>query len=232
MEYQQQQPSPHRNRPPKKPRDDHLRGCFEITPIPEEDSTSVICRYCNEYSKIIKRFNPTKARTHLVMHCPGVGDTMRRVLLEGSQEYKRLKRLGQVQDQSTNSTDTADNTIGDDDTDNLETTLNDTEEATDQEALTNQFINGNNNSNKPKPLQMKQVTQLYLHSEKRTLERHYMDMWKDCSRELARLRQELNQSDLALEVRLELEGDVIGLKRKKAEFARLLGMGVGVASTI
>jgi hypothetical protein len=166
------------------------------------------------------------------MHCPGVGDTMRRVLLEGSQEYKRLKRLGQVQDQSTNSTDTADNTIGDDDTDNLETTLNDTEEATDQEALTNQFINGNNNSNKPKPLQMKQVTQLYLHSEKRTLERHYMDMWKDCSRELARLRQELNQSDLALEVRLELEGDVIGLKRKKAEFARLLGMGVGVASTI
>jgi hypothetical protein len=158
------------------------------------------------------------------MHCVGVGDTMRRVLLEGSQEYKRLKRLGEVNKVQVTAVDED----GGDDGEAVNHEANiDQDDAGRSLSLFPQF-NNHSNSNKTKPFQMKQAAQLHLHSEKRTLERHYMDMWKDCSRELTRLRQELNAPNVSLEVKCELEEDIAGLKRKKAEFARLLGMsGVG-----
>lgn len=207
MEYQQHSTTPTRRpRPPKKPRDDHLRSCFEINSS-GDDTISIICNYCNEYNKNVKKFNPTVCRTHLVMHCSGVDEDLRRVLMEGSQEFKRLKRLGEVVPTNV--------------TEEEEENGNTTTTATPSTAATNSD-NANQNG-KPKPMQMKEYTQLYLHSEKRQMERHWLDMWKDCSQELSRLRKELRETT-EVDVAEELEGDIAGLKKKKMEFGRLLGM--------
>lgn len=148
--------------------------------------------------------------------------------MEGSQEFKRLKRLGEVNKvQATAAVDEG----GVDDGEAVNTAAANIDQDADASRPLPLFSQLNN-SNKTKPFQMKQAAQLHLQSEKRTLERHHMDMWKDCSRELTRLRQELNAPNVSLEVKIELEEDIAGLKRKKAEFARLLGMSGGVGATI
>ena len=74
----------------KKPRDNRLRDCFTITPI-EEGGEDIVCKHCEDYHKILQKFNPTKGRQHLTDYCPGVDDTLRQVLLESTQAAKKVK---------------------------------------------------------------------------------------------------------------------------------------------
>eukprot|EP00571_Detonula_confervacea_P011809 CAMPEP_0172299246 /NCGR_PEP_ID=MMETSP1058-20130122/1600_1 /TAXON_ID=83371 /ORGANISM="Detonula confervacea, Strain CCMP 353" /LENGTH=253 /DNA_ID=CAMNT_0013008629 /DNA_START=63 /DNA_END=827 /DNA_ORIENTATION=+ len=80
--------SPILNRPSKKPRDNRLRDCFIITPI-EGVGEKISCKYCPDYDKTNKKFNPTKSRAHLTDHCPGVDDALRQVLLESTQAARK-----------------------------------------------------------------------------------------------------------------------------------------------
>lgn len=84
--------SPKRPRPAlkTKPRDERLRNCFNIIPT-EDGGESVSCKYCPDYNKVIKKFNPTKGREHLTEHCPGVEEKLRQILLSTTQAAKRLK---------------------------------------------------------------------------------------------------------------------------------------------
>ena len=52
---------------------------------------------------------------------------------------------------------------------------------------------------------------------------HWFDMWKDAKAELKKLREEL-KDETDEEVKAELKSDIDGLKRKKDEWAELLGM--------
>ena len=161
------------------------------------------------------KFNPTVSRMHLVIHCPGVDEELRRTLMEGSQEFKRLKRLGD-----------AGHAVG-----------NDTDQTVEKPAA-NTALGGNavddhteggstlarHTGMKRKQMEMTEYTQRYVHQEKRTNERHWLDMWKDLSQEISRLRKE-KKDETDLNVVVELESDINGLKKKKAQFSRLLGMG-------
>lgn len=71
----------------KKPRDERLRDCFEIETV--ENGEKISCRYCPDYNKTLQKFNPTKARSHLTDHCPGVDDVLRKALLESTQKAKK-----------------------------------------------------------------------------------------------------------------------------------------------
>lgn len=59
--------------------------------------------------------------------------------------------------------------------------------------------------------------------ERRSQEKHWMDMWMTTSRELTRLRQE-SKEETDEEVMEEIREDILGLRKKKADFARRLGM--------
>ena len=59
--------------------------------------------------------------------------------------------------------------------------------------------------------------------ELRVQERHWMEMWKDAKNELKQLRQDLKE-ELDEEVRSELMADIEGLKKRKGDWARLLGL--------
>ena len=59
--------------------------------------------------------------------------------------------------------------------------------------------------------------------EVRNQEKHWMQMWKDAKDELRKLRDELRlETDES--VRAELINDIEGLKGKKDEWAKLLGL--------
>ena len=213
MEYQQ---SPARNRPPKKPRDERLRSCFDITPSEENDSLYIVCRYCDEYTKNVMKFNPTVSRMHLVLHCPGVGEELRRTLMEGSQEFKRLKRLGDTGHAVGNTTDqTAENAAAN----NAVMGGNALDDHTDGGSTL-----ARHTGLKRKQMEMTEYTRSQVNQDKRTNERHWLDMWRDLSQEISRLRKE-KKDETDLNVVVELESDINGLKKKKAQFARLLGMG-------
>jgi len=59
--------------------------------------------------------------------------------------------------------------------------------------------------------------------ERRTQERHWMEMWKDAKNELKQLRQDL-KGEMDEEVRAELMADIAGIKKRKGDWARLLGL--------
>ena len=71
----------------KKPRDMQLRECFMITAL-EGGGEQIVCKYCPDYNKTLQKFNPTKSRTHLTDHCPGVDDGLRQILLSNTQAAK------------------------------------------------------------------------------------------------------------------------------------------------
>ena len=74
---------------PKKPRDNRLRECFTITPLEGGVGEKISCNYCTLYNKTLQKFNPTKGRSHLTDHCPGVDDVLRQVLLVTTQAAKK-----------------------------------------------------------------------------------------------------------------------------------------------
>ena len=55
-------------------------------------------------------------------------------------------------------------------------------------------------------------------------ERHWMDMWKDTGNEITRLRGELRE-ETDEDVISDIKADIKGLRKRKADFAKLLGMG-------
>eukprot|EP00574_Skeletonema_japonicum_P004333 CAMPEP_0201713606 /NCGR_PEP_ID=MMETSP0593-20130828/384_1 /ASSEMBLY_ACC=CAM_ASM_000672 /TAXON_ID=267983 /ORGANISM="Skeletonema japonicum, Strain CCMP2506" /LENGTH=218 /DNA_ID=CAMNT_0048202779 /DNA_START=155 /DNA_END=811 /DNA_ORIENTATION=- len=59
--------------------------------------------------------------------------------------------------------------------------------------------------------------------EVRNQEKHWMQMWKDAKDELRKLRDEL-RLETDEEVRVELMKDIDGLKNKKDDWAKLLGL--------
>eukprot|EP00581_Thalassiosira_minuscula_P019722 CAMPEP_0183726458 /NCGR_PEP_ID=MMETSP0737-20130205/23243_1 /TAXON_ID=385413 /ORGANISM="Thalassiosira miniscula, Strain CCMP1093" /LENGTH=281 /DNA_ID=CAMNT_0025957799 /DNA_START=128 /DNA_END=973 /DNA_ORIENTATION=+ len=61
-----------------------------------------------------------------------------------------------------------------------------------------------------------------LDAEKRLQEKHWMEMWTLSRRELRTLRAELKEEDDE-EARRELEGDIAVIKKRKAEYAAMLG---------
>ncbi len=66
--------------------------------------------------------------------------------------------------------------------------------------------------------------------ELRVQERHWMEMWKDAKNELKQLREDLkNESDE--EVRNELLLDIEGWKKRKGDWAKLLGLNESSSST-
>lgn len=60
-------------------------------------------------------------------------------------------------------------------------------------------------------------------SELRVQEAHWMAMWKDSRNELRQLREDLKSEDDE-EVRAELLADIEGLKKRKGDWAKLLGL--------
>ena len=73
-------------------------------------------------------------------------------------------------------------------------------------------------------------TSMRLDEEKRTTERHknenekhLMEMWVMTRREIREIRKELKEEDNH-EIRKELEGDVRVLKKRKGEYADILGL--------
>lgn len=75
-------------RPSKKPRDNRLRDCFTISPN-EGGGEKISCRHCPDYNKTLQKFNPTKAREHLTLQCPGVSDELKTILLNSTQAARR-----------------------------------------------------------------------------------------------------------------------------------------------
>ena len=130
--------------------------------------------------------------------------------MEGSQEFKRLRRMGEVDDDE-NEGRAAVVACG-----NAMDIRNGAgvQHHNDQSGTTH---------NKSRRIEMKEYTQLYVHQEKRTMERHWLDMWKDVSQEISRLRNEIRH-ETDVDVINELHSDISALKRKKSEYARLLGM--------
>ena len=58
---------------------------------------------------------------------------------------------------------------------------------------------------------------------KSTDEKHWMEMWKEAKNELKQLREDL-RNEVDDEVRAELMSDIQGLKKRKNDWARLLGL--------
>ena len=59
--------------------------------------------------------------------------------------------------------------------------------------------------------------------ELRVQERHWMEMWKDAKNELKGLREDL-KNEVDEDVRAELMSDIEGLKKRKGDWAKLLGL--------
>jgi hypothetical protein len=59
----------------------------------------IVCKYCQDYMKILQKFNPTKARAHLTAHCTGVNEALRKTLLESTQGMKK-SQAQQIRDVS------------------------------------------------------------------------------------------------------------------------------------
>ena len=83
---------------------------------------------------------------------------------------------------------------------------------------------------KRRKLNAKDGEKLLSVEELRVQERHWMNMWKDAKSELKQLRDDLkNEEDE--EVRAELMGDIEGLKRRKGDWANLLGLNNATGAT-
>ena len=85
--------SPPEPKPPKKPRDTRLRDCFEIYPV-DGGFDRIVCRYCTEYTKVLQKFNPTKARKHLTENCRGTDEALIRVLISSTQAARKSLQGG------------------------------------------------------------------------------------------------------------------------------------------
>ncbi|KAL3769584.1 hypothetical protein ACHAWU_005536 [Discostella pseudostelligera] len=84
----------------KKPRDNRLRECFTITDEEGQGGgVKIVCKYCQDYVKVLQKFNPTKARTHLTTRCTGVDEALRKSLLGSTQAAKRTLQVEAVADQ-------------------------------------------------------------------------------------------------------------------------------------
>ena len=59
--------------------------------------------------------------------------------------------------------------------------------------------------------------------ELRVQEKHWMEMWKECKNELKQLREDL-KNEVDDDVRAELIADVEGMKKRKGDWAKLLGL--------
>ena len=59
--------------------------------------------------------------------------------------------------------------------------------------------------------------------ELRVQEAHWMAMWKDSKNELKQMREDLKNEDDE-EVRAEMMADIEGLKKRKGDWAKLLGL--------
>ena len=66
--------------------------------------------------------------------------------------------------------------------------------------------------------------------ERHTQERHWMEMWKDAKNELKQLREDLKK-ETDEEVRKELLLDIEGWKKRKGDWAKLLGLNEGSGSS-
>ncbi|KAL7430891.1 hypothetical protein ACHAXH_006783 [Discostella pseudostelligera] len=66
--------------------------------------------------------------------------------------------------------------------------------------------------------------------ELRIQERHWMEMWKDAKNELKQLREDLKK-ETDEEVRKELLLDIEGWKKRKGDWAKLLGLNEGSGSS-
>ena len=81
----------------KKPRDNRLRECFTITDEEGQGGgVKIVCKYCQDYVKVLQKFNPTKARTHLTTRCTGVDEALRKSLLDSTQAAKRTLQVEAV----------------------------------------------------------------------------------------------------------------------------------------
>lgn len=65
--------------------------------------------------------------------------------------------------------------------------------------------------------------------ERRKQELHYLNLWKETRAELRVMRQEL-AAETDAEVIEELKRDIVGLKKRKEEFAKFLGIDAGDAA--
>lgn len=74
-----------------------------------------------------------------------------------------------------------------------------------------------------KKRKMKDGEKILSVDELRVQERHWMEMWKDAKNELKHLRQDL-KVEADEEVRGELIADIDGLKKRKGDWAKLLGL--------
>mmetsp|Transcript_27891 Transcript_27891/g.45272 ORF Transcript_27891/g.45272 Transcript_27891/m.45272 type:complete len:261 (-) Transcript_27891:209-991(-) len=79
-----------------------------------------------------------------------------------------------------------------------------------------------------KKRKMKEGEKILSVDELRVQERHWMEMWKDSKNELKQLRQDL-KVEVDEEVRAELMADIEGLKKRKGDWARLLGLNETIA---
>ena len=84
----------------KKPRDNRLRECFTITDEEEGQGggVKIVCKYCQDYVKVLQKFNPTKARTHLTTRCTGVDEALRKSLLDSTQTARRTLQVEPIAD--------------------------------------------------------------------------------------------------------------------------------------
>ncbi|KAL3805939.1 hypothetical protein HJC23_007900 [Cyclotella cryptica] len=208
----QQQDYLNQRRPSKKPRDERLRSCFEITTSPHDDSIIILCKYCDGYRKNVKNFNPTKCRNHLVMHCSGVDDELKRVVLESSQEFKRLKRLGAA--------------TGAQNSEHESTRTDANSTAASRDVEIGGRVGAYAQPTSPRKLwrnYIKENTQKDAQQESRNQERHWLHMWRDISHEISRLRKDMKEEDDEAVIE-ELDEDIRGLKKTKLVYARLLGM--------
>lgn len=81
-----------------------------------------------------------------------------------------------------------------------------------------------------KKRKMKEGEKILTVDELRVQERHWMEMWKDSKNELKQLRQDLKE-EVDEEVRAELIADIEGLKKRKGDWSRLLGLNETIADT-
>jgi len=82
-----------------------------------------------------------------------------------------------------------------------------------------------------KKRKMKDGEKILSVDELRVQERHWMEMWKDAKNELKQLRQDL-KDELDEEVRAELVEDINGLRRRKGDWAKLLGLNDHVTTDV
>eukprot|EP00970_Alexandrium_tamarense_P016459 scaffold6572_cov175-Alexandrium_tamarense.AAC.6 len=191
----------------------HLRSCFTITELPQTSQVNITCNYCTSFNKTNKKFNPTKARTHLITKCNGADEELKKILVEGTQEYRRYKR----------SLEGGDGTIS---------SSGGSGTAFPPGVLPRFTFSPSKYPRKHTVFSAateKKAALAYKAQLERQKEAHYMEMWKETREQIKKLRGELRDAmddDVDGEVVEELERDIRGLLRKKSQFGKLLGIEV------